>query len=269
MKRNFLLLVPRLSQSSHSSWLKASLLTLAALNNRTCVAFVNESRERAFPSDRCRSKIQPCLPSTFATSLFQCVLYSQKQKNHRFRKSERVIVSTRITALDKNKKGKGGKIFSETEGFRMEDGFSSLRQRYGSVTKGSQEKRNRRGRKGRVESSVDKGMMAKTDTSGRKTGGIIALIDQSDNSISICVIQMVFNFPQRYLHSSIYISFVRKCLTLRPPTLSSGLLIGLAFLPLFVSHLKTTAFRICMSLISPLTCFCLVRSKYRQTCQFN
>lgn len=46
MKRNFLLLVPRLSQSSHSSWLKASLLTLAALNNRTCVAFVNESRGR-------------------------------------------------------------------------------------------------------------------------------------------------------------------------------------------------------------------------------
>lgn len=35
--------------------------------------------------------------------------------------------------------------------------------------------------------------------SGRKTGGIIALIDQPDNSISICVIQMVFNFPQRYL----------------------------------------------------------------------
>lgn len=62
----------------------------------------------------------------------------------------------------------------------------------------------------RVRPSVDKGMKAKTDTSGRKTGGIIALIDQSDNSISICVIQMVFNFPQRYLHSSIYISFVRN-----------------------------------------------------------
>lgn len=63
-----------------------------------------------------------------------------------------------------------------------------------------------------VELSVDKGMKARTDTSGRKTGGIIALIDQPDNSISICVIQMVFNFPQRYLHSSIYISFVRNCL---------------------------------------------------------
>lgn len=62
----------------------------------------------------------------------------------------------------------------------------------------------------RVRPSVDKGMKAKTDTSGRKTGGIIALIDQPDNSISICVIQMVFNFPQRYLHSSIYISFVRN-----------------------------------------------------------
>jgi len=52
-------------------------------------------------------------------------------------------------------------------------------------------------------------------TSGRKTGSVIALIDQPDNSISICVIQMVFNFPQRYLHSSIYISFVRNCLV--PP----------------------------------------------------
>lgn len=62
-----------------------------------------------------------------------------------------------------------------------------------------------------MELSVDKGMRARTDTSGRKTGGIIALIDQPDNSISICVIQMVFNFPQRYLHSSIYISFVRNC----------------------------------------------------------
>lgn len=71
----------------------------------------------------------------------------------------------------------------------------------------------------RVRPSVDKGMKAKTDTSGRKTGGIIALIDQPDNSISICVIQMVFNFPQRYLHSSIYISFVRNRLApcLPPP----------------------------------------------------
>lgn len=97
----------------------------------------------------------------------------------------------------------------------MEDGFSSLRQRYGRDTKGSKKKRNgwaERERERGVELSVDKGMKARTDTSGRKTGGIIALIDQPDNSISICVIQMVFNFPQRYLHSSIYISFVRNCL---------------------------------------------------------
>jgi len=64
-------------------------------------------------------------------------------------------------------------------------------------------------------------MKTKTDTSGRKTGGIIALIDQPDNSISICVIQMVFNFPQRYLHSSIYISFVRNCLILPLPRVRS------------------------------------------------
>lgn len=70
----------------------------------------------------------------------------------------------------------------------------------------------------------------RTDTSGRKTGGIIALIDQPDNSISICVIQMVFNFPQRYLHSSIYISFVRKCLALLP---FSGLLLALTSLSFF------------------------------------
>lgn len=85
--------------------------------------------------------------------------------------------------------------------------------------------------------SVDKGMKAKTDTSGRKTGGIIALIDQPDNSISICVIQMVFNFPQRYLHSSIYISFVRNrlapCLPL--PSSPPGPLHGLDFLPLSLS----------------------------------
>lgn len=140
MKRNFLLLVPRLSQSSHSSWLKASLLTLAALNNRTCVAFVNESRGRAFPPDRCRPKdstrrSQP--PHRLLQRRFFNVSYSQEQKDHRFRKSEREIVTTRITASDKNKRGEGGKIFSETEGFRMEDGFSSLRQRYGSDTKGS------------------------------------------------------------------------------------------------------------------------------------
>lgn len=45
-----------------------------------------------------------------------------------------------------------------------------------------------------------------------KIGSIIALIDQLDNSITICVIQMVFNFPQRYLYFPIYISFVRNCL---------------------------------------------------------
>lgn len=127
----------------------------------------------------------------------------------------------------------------------------------------------------RVRPSVDKGMKAKTDTSGRKTGGIIALIDQPDNSISICVIQMVFNFPQRYLHSSIYISFVRNrlapCLPL-PSSPPPGPLHGLDFLLLslsfFLSHLKTAAFCICMSLTSPLNCFRPVRSKHRQTCRY-
>lgn len=49
-----------------------------------------------------------------------------------------------------------------------------------------------------------------------KIGSIIALIDQLDNSITICVIQMVFNFPQRYLYFPIYISFVRNCLAPLP-----------------------------------------------------
>lgn len=82
-------------------------------------------------------------------------------------------------------------------------------------------------------------------TSGRKTGSIIALIDQPDNSISICVIQMVFNFPQRYLHSSIYISFARNCLAL-PPSYPFPLSWPLAFSPFFpfLNHLKTVAFRI-------------------------
>lgn len=109
-----------------------------------------------------------------------------------------------------------------------------------------------------VELSVDKGMKARTDTSGRKTGGIIALIDQPDNSISICVIQMVFNFPQRYLHSSIYISFVRNCLApAARPLLGPKPRFG--FPPFFLSHLKTAVSRICMSLTSLLNCFRLVR----------
>lgn len=81
MKRNFLLLVPRLSQSSHSSWLKASLLTLAALNNRTCVAFVNESRGvgRDFLA-RCRrfQRLPPGLPSTVARFSRRCVCRGKK-----------------------------------------------------------------------------------------------------------------------------------------------------------------------------------------------
>lgn len=85
---------------------------------------------------------------------------------------------------------------------------------------------------------IDKGIKARIDTSGRKTGGIIALIDQPDNSISICVIQMVFNFPQRYLHSSIYISSVRKCLALRS-SLSTGLLLGLALLSFLFFFLES------------------------------
>lgn len=98
-------------------------------------------------------------------------------------------------------------------------------------------------------------MKTRTTMSGRKTGGIIALIDQSDNSISICVIQMVFNFPQRYLHSSIYISFVRNRLALSLLSFSSFRLLfstlrALGFYlppPLFLSflsHLKIVAFRI-------------------------
>lgn len=58
------------------------------------------------------------------------------------------------------------------------------------------------------------------DSKARRLAGIIALIDQLDNSITICVIQMVFNFPQRYLYFPIYISFVRNCLA-PPPSVSS------------------------------------------------
>lgn len=84
----------------------------------------------------------------------------------------------------------------------------------------------------------------------RKIGSVIALIDQPDNSITICVIQMVFNFPQRYLYFPIYISFVRNCLVspflpLRhlflPPLWNS-------FFSFLRGHLKTAASRICISL---------------------
>lgn len=81
-------------------------------------------------------------------------------------------------------------------------------------------------------------------TSGRKTGSIIALIDQPDNSISICVIQMVFNFPQRYLHSSIYISFARNCLALLSPyPFPPSLWLSPTFFS-FLNHLKIVTFRI-------------------------
>lgn len=102
-----------------------------------------------------------------------------------------------------------------------------------------------------------------------KIGSIIALIDQLDNSITICVIQMVFNFPQRYLYFPIYISFVRNCLAplpSPPPTsnpsipthfrpwcwfISIFLFFFFSFPSLFfsrVGHLKTAVFRICISL---------------------
>lgn len=71
----------------------------------------------------------------------------------------------------------------------------------------------------------------------RKTGSIIALIDQPDNSITIYVIQIVFNFPQRYLYFPIYISFIQNYLAYRN-TLTFALLSHprLTNLPAFFSR---------------------------------
>lgn len=143
-------------------------------------------------------------------------------------------------ALNKKKKRNRKDLFGNgriLNGGRFFFVKTAVRKRYERKL-GEKEWKGRKEGRG-VGLSVDKGTKARTDKSGRKTGGIIALIDQPDNSISICVIQMVFNFPQRYLHFSIYISFVWNCLpSTSPSSPSPGSLQGLDFLSLFLKSFK-------------------------------
>lgn len=120
------------------------------------------------------------------------------------------------------KKRKWEEIFLDTEKCWMRGDIPSLRYRDRIDVKESKE--------GKEKINEWRGER-QNHTSGRETDSIIALIDQPDNSISICVIQMVFNFPQRYLHSSIYILFVQNC----PPSFPalSDPFFALAFFVLF------------------------------------